>query len=222
MRVTIIRAHDLFDSNSYLLSAGDGFVLIDTGVVPRRASLVSALERAGCHPGELKLILLTHVHTDHVGNAAFLREAYRAPIAVHQAEAHTAEHGDMFWRPRHEPLRTKAARRASALLGIARFDPFVPDVVFADEDDLGPFGLDATVFHTPGHSPGSLCVVTAEHECFCGDLVRNSHGRPQRNRVVEVRAAYQASLARLRELPVAMIYPGHGEPFASDDLASLD
>ncbi|MEN6429757.1 MAG: MBL fold metallo-hydrolase [Coriobacteriales bacterium] len=216
MQVTTIRARNIFDSNSYLLQAEKGFILVDTGVATRRSALVAALKDAGCRPGALRLIIITHVHTDHVGNAAFLRDKYGTPIAAHGAEMGAAEHGDMFWRPRALPVAARLAKVASTLAGVVRFEPFVPDVVIGDGQNLAPYGLDATLLHMPGHSPGSICVLTSEGLCFCGDLVRNSHGKVRRNRIVESRADYEASLARLRTLPITTVYPGHGEPFRSE------
>ena len=50
-------------------------MLIDTGKPEKRADLVARLERAGCRPGDLRLIVLTHGDYDHAGNAAYLRES---------------------------------------------------------------------------------------------------------------------------------------------------
>ena len=67
--------------NCYLLAAGDGFLLIDTALATKRDALDTALARAGCVPGRLKLIVLTHGDVDHAGNAAHLRKstARRSP-----------------------------------------------------------------------------------------------------------------------------------------------
>ncbi|HZL05597.1 MAG TPA: MBL fold metallo-hydrolase, partial [Coriobacteriia bacterium] len=82
---------------------------------------------------------------------------------------------------------------------------------------LAECGLAATVHHLPGHSPGSICVLTDSGDFFCGDLLTNTRSGPQRNSIIDVAPDYEASLRRLRELPIVTVYPGHGEPFAFDD-----
>ena len=69
--------------NCYLIETDDGFVLIDTGGSNKRADLVRALEGAGCKPGNLNLIVLTHGDFDHIGNCAFLREKFGTRAAMH-------------------------------------------------------------------------------------------------------------------------------------------
>ena len=82
--------------NCYLFNSVDGFVLIDTGFGKSRAAVVQALEDAGCRPGLLKLILITHGDFDHTGNAAHLRDRYGAKIAMHRGDAGVTEFGDML------------------------------------------------------------------------------------------------------------------------------
>ena len=64
--------------NSYLVAANTGFALIDTGKPEKRSDLDARLSSAGCKPGDLRLIVLTHGDYDHAGNAAFLREKHGA------------------------------------------------------------------------------------------------------------------------------------------------
>jgi len=220
MPVTVIPARGLFDSNSYLITAEGGFVLIDTSVAGRRRALVASLEAAGCQPGDLRLIVITHVHSDHVGNAAFLHERYGAPIALHEGDAGKAERGDMFWRPDGLTGAMKAARAISGLVRIARFEAFTSDVLLPDGRSLAEWGLDATVHHLPGHSPGSICVLTGDGALFCGDLLTN-RGGPSRNSIIDVQHAYDASVAALADMAFTTVYPGHGQPFSRAELARV-
>ncbi len=215
------RAKGLFDSNSYLIAVEGGFVLIDTSVAGRRKALVAALEAAGCRPGDLRLIVITHVHSDHVGNAAYLHERYGAPIAMHEGDAGKAERGDMFWRPEGLTGVDGVARALSRLVSSARFEAFTPDVRLSDGQSLAEWGLAATVHHLPGHSPGSICVLTDEGALFCGDLLTNTRGGPARNSIIDVRRDYDRSVARLGELPIVTVYPGHGQPFDASELKAV-
>jgi hydroxyacylglutathione hydrolase len=62
-----------------------------------RADLDAKLTSAGCQPGNLDLIILTHGDFDHMGNAAHLRLKLGTMIAMHKDDSSMAEHGDMFW-----------------------------------------------------------------------------------------------------------------------------
>jgi hydroxyacylglutathione hydrolase len=205
--------------NCYLLAAGDGFVLVDTGLATKRAVLEGALARAGCVPGRLALIVLTHGDIDHVGNAAHLRKTYGAKIAMHTDDARMVETGDMDWNrkptPDHVTVAGRFIRVAGTLVELLRrgnaFETFAPDVLVGDGDDLVAHGLDARVVHLPGHSKGSIGVLTAAGDLVCGDLLYN--WRRTSVPICDDSAAHDASMAKLHGLHVETIYPGHGKPF---------
>ncbi|MDO8987935.1 MAG: MBL fold metallo-hydrolase, partial [Coriobacteriia bacterium] len=92
-----------------------------------------------------------------------------------------------------------------------------PDVLLAEGDELSEYGLDARVLHFPGHSAGSIGILTADGDLFCGDLLINS-GEPQRNTIVDEPTDMDASYNRLAALNIQTVYPGHGEPFAFEAL----
>lgn len=197
--------------NSYLLTTGAGHALIDTGMNAKRAALVEELERLGCRPGSLRLIIITHADMDHVGNAAFLRQRYGATIALHREEARAVERMNMALnrRTRQGPV-ARAILSLISLLGQA--DRFKADVDLDEGDDLSEYGLDASILHLPGHSAGSIGVLTAGGDLFCGDLLMNvSQPGPQSN--IDSAADLAASLDRLERLPIRIVYPGHGKPF---------
>lgn len=202
--------------NAYLLRAGGGFVLVDTGGSGSRVTLMHELERAGCQAGTLRLIVLTHGDFDHTGNARYLRQALGAQIAMHPGDAGMVERGDMF----DNRARPNALIRALVPLfaGFGRAERFAPDLLLGEGDDLAAFGLDARILSIPGHSKGSIGVLTAAGELFCGDLLENSKS-PALNSLIDDAGAARASLARLRTLNIGLVYPGHGEPFGLDEVA---
>jgi len=89
--------------NCYLAKTDVGYILIDTGFLSKRAKLEQELAAAGCRPGNLNLIILTHGDTDHADNAAYLREKYGAKIALHPVEAPVVERGDMSCTRKAKP-----------------------------------------------------------------------------------------------------------------------
>ncbi len=200
--------------NSYLLGTGDGYVLIDTGRPEKRSNLDARLEAAGCCQGDLKLILITHGDYDHAGNATFLREKHGSVIAMHRSDAGRVMKADWNLGIKHKPDKFPLPlRMASHLFRPGPFETFRPDLYLEDGQSLIDFGLDATVFHLPGHTRGSVGVLTADGSLFCGDLLDNLIGRPGLQFFINDMAEARASLERVRHLEVDRVYPGHGKPF---------
>ena len=84
--------------NVYLLKAGEGYILIDTGVARQWAHLETELVRAGCLPDRLKLVIVTHGDFDHAGNCAELQRKYGAKIAMHPGDVDMVRTGVPFKR----------------------------------------------------------------------------------------------------------------------------
>jgi hydroxyacylglutathione hydrolase len=203
----------LYTVNCYLVKSDAGCVLIDTGLSTKRAELARALDGAGCGPGDLRLIVITHGDADHAGNAAYLRGTYGARIAMHRAEWQAVERGNMLLNRGRMPfLRRTVGGLLFRFAGLHTPDRFEPDLHFEDGDDLSGHGLDATVLHLPGHSQGSVGALTADGDLFCGDLLTNL-GEAKPNSLVDDPAGLEASLDRLRNLEIRTVYPGHGQPF---------
>ncbi len=201
--------------NSYLVKTGADLILIDTGFASKRAVLDREMEKEGCKPGNLKLIILTHGDADHAGNGAYLREKYGAPIAMHPDDWGMVERGDMGWNRKAKPDKISMVFRIMGPLimlmgGSAKFDLFKPDLAVDEGFDLSEYGFDAKVLHIPGHSKGSIGVLTAGGDLFCGDLLYNMPGFF----IADDAAAYNASLKRLSSLGIKTVYPGHGKPFS--------
>lgn len=210
--------------NCYLLRTSAGFLLIDTGMPTGRASLIQALERAVCRPADLRLVLLTHGDFDHIGNASYLRKSYAAKIAMHPADAGMAERGDMFWNRmnanRMNANRMNANRIIGAIIPVffrfTRADRFQPDVQVEDGSDLSEYGLAARVVEFPGHSRGSIGVLTAAGDLFCGDLLMNDKATVSLG--FGDAADFQLSLEKVNTLKVTTVYPGHGLPFPASQI----
>lgn len=198
--------------NCYLVQVDAGHVLIDTGSSNSRTELEAELEGAGCKPGNLRLIVLTHGDFDHSGNAAYLRERFGTRIAMHRDDWGIVEGGDMFWNRRRGILQRLFGALAPVLSGFGKRERLTPDLDIRDGDDLSARGFDAKVLSVPGHSKGSVAVLTAAGELFCGDLFANME-EPALNSIMDDREAARASAERLKGMGIATVYPGHGKPF---------
>jgi len=204
------------DVNSYLIKNEIGNFLIDTGMTNARRQIEDELVHLGCQPGNLKLILLTHGDFDHTGNAAYLRKIFASKIAMHQADAGMLENGDMFWNRKIKSFLLK--KLMPLFIRFGKEERCTPDIFPEDGDSLSDYGMDARVLNTPGHSSGSLCILTASGDLFCGDLLTSSRQKPGLNSMMYDQAAGNLSLERLKTLPIHTVYPGHGDLFAWDKL----
>ncbi len=197
--------------NCFLVRAGDGFVLIDTGRFSKRAVIEGQLADAGCQPGNLKLIVLTHGDFDHCGNAAYLRKQYGAKVAMHVDDTGMVERGDMFWNRKQPNPLIKGL--FGSVFRLSEADRFKPDWYLKAGDTLAAYGLDAEVIELPGHSKGNVGILTRSGDLFCGDLLGNV-GKPDVWTMIDDPVAAKASVEKLRRYTIQTVYPGHGKPFA--------
>jgi hydroxyacylglutathione hydrolase len=205
--------------NCYLVKSGAGFCLIDTGVRFQRSALKKALNEAGCRPGDLKLVVITHADLDHTGNAAWLQERYRVPVAAHRDEIEAILTGRMIKNRKNPP--GLFFRALVNFFSFFIYHNFKPDITVADGEDLNPYGIDARIVHIPGHSRGSIGVLTGQGDFFCGDLLSGSRP-PHKNSLVDDAAEMDASVEKLKSLNIRIVYPGHDRPFTMDELLHPD
>jgi hydroxyacylglutathione hydrolase len=199
--------------NCYLIKTDTGYILIDTGYSRKRTDLEKELESAGCKPGNLQVIVLTHGDFDHSGNAAYLRKKFGARIAMHYDDAGMGERGNMFWNRSKSNILIKII--APILFRFGKSERFKPDSYIEDGDDLSKNGFDARVLHIPGHSKGSIGILTSGGDLFCGDLFQNIH-KPKLNSIMDDLTTANSSVENLNKLSIRTVYPGHGKPFPMD------
>jgi len=204
------------NTNCYLIRGGTGAALVDTGGPGRTERILDSMNSAGVEKGELKLIVVTHAHYDHLGSAIGLARMTGAKIALHAADQALAESGRSTV-PKAEGAGGKTVRFLFRLLSpLASFEAVMADVLLEDGESLAQFGVDASVYHTPGHTNGSITVVAARR-AFVGDLIVNRKG-PVEHPFADSRERLRDSITRLRRLGLETIYPAHGEPFSADEL----
>lgn len=196
--------------NCYLLESKSNFLLIDTGSSNQRIKLEQELIKAGCTPLNLKLIVLTHGDFDHIGNAAYLRQKFNIPITLHKDDLKMAEDGDMFFN-RKQP--NYIVRKLIPLL--AKFgddERFTPNFYIEDGYDFSDHGFQAKAISIPGHSKGSIGILTTDGDFFCGDLFENQK-KPSLNSIMDDLDAANVSVEKLKTENIGTVYPGHGKPF---------
>jgi hydroxyacylglutathione hydrolase len=196
--------------NCYLIKTSSGFILIDTGFTKSRSALEAQLDSAGCKPGDLALIVATHGDFDHIGSCRYVRDKFKSKIAMHADDSGMAERGDMFWNRKKGNFILKAV--ANLLFPFKKDDRFSPDIILNDGDSLVEYGLKAVVLSIPGHSKGSIGVLTENGDLFCGDLFQNVR-KPALNSIMDDPETAKLSLKKLENSLVHTVYPGHGKSF---------
>jgi hydroxyacylglutathione hydrolase len=206
--------------NAYLVRARDGFVLIDTGLPRHWPLLERSLAAAGALPGKIKLVVITHGDWDHTGNCVRLRREYRAPLALHPGDLPMVRDGLLPTRT-VRPLLFKLLYAAISLRRHGHdTERFVPDILLADGQRLDQYGLAARVAHIPGHTAGSIAIITDDGALFPGDTMTNRR-KPDYAAFIEDRTALRGSIKTLQALDVKMVYPGHGRPFGRAELLKI-
>jgi hydroxyacylglutathione hydrolase len=214
--------HSPFNTAKSYLLLGERVVIVDTGPPDRERSgqlVRRALAAAGKAPQDVSLILATHAHPDHVGNAASLRAWTGAPIAADPNELTCFE-----GTTRVGATPTGLAGRLFLLTPLPHqeFDPFTPDLFVDDHFNLRHFGVAADVYRCGGHTPGSLAV----HVPFTGDLLAADllaggigiggiawHGRVIEPPFHEDRPGVVRAVTKLLELgDLGMVHVCHGGP----------
>jgi len=175
-------------TNCYLLWDKSQTIIIDPGAEPEKIFSMIA--------SPVKKIICTHAHPDHVGALwAMKHEFPQAKFMLHQADL---------------PILKEAVRGARDVLSWKIPEPPVPDKFIEESKPLKIGSQTYKVILTPGHSPGSVCLLGKDH-LFTGDvLFARGYGRT--DFPLGDRQEMVSSLKRLAQLPRELtIYPGHEE-----------
>lgn len=202
-------------SNCYLLR-GEKAVLVDTGAPGDARRILAAFKKHSVDADEVRLIVLTHGHSDHAGSAAELREKLQCPIAIHAADAALARAGNSGVLA----VQTALGRVIRPFVN-EPFRPFEPDIEFREALSLEPYGIKGAVVPTPGHTSGSSSVVLAAGEAIIGDVLRGSLLWPNRARphfFCNDPEQNARSIARLARQGLLRCHPGHFGSFPGSEL----
>ncbi len=207
-------------SNSYLIQGKTGYVLVDAGDANQEKVFVRHLKKHGIPCGKVELIVITHVHFDHVGSLRAIKRLCNCPVAVHEKEAPLLRDGVVVI-PTGANLFGKAAACLARNLprGLMRFPPVEPDITLSEDLSLDEFGIAGRIMATPGHTEGSLSVLLSTGEAFVGDLAANylpfGLGPILPPFAEDVGELFE-SWKKLLSAGATIIAPGHGRPFRAE------
>ena len=151
--------------NAFLAESDDGVTLIDVGWKSAARIILDDVRDQGWEPNDIKRVLLTHAHPDHVRGLGELVQRTGASVHVHQLEAHWLRGGRV---PREG--RSGALARIADTSSLLHWRPITADALL--EDGVIVSGL--RTIHTPGHSPGHVVFHHLESDTvLVGDAVFN-------------------------------------------------
>ncbi len=196
--------------------ADDELALIDTGF-PRNTRKIIEYIKQDLHrdPSELKTIILTHSHFDHVGCASELREITGARVAAHPEDAGFIE-----------GTRRHAAPWGATRILITLLSPFIRakkvkvDLLLNDGDTVA--GM--KVVHVPGHTPGSIALLDPVRSLlFSGDALTFRDGRitPPPRRFTPDAELAKRSITKIGSLEFDTMLGGHGDPLTPNASARV-
>ena len=204
----------------YCIADPDGLTLIDTGMSLAAPRILRQLAAAGHRPGDVRRILITHAHPDHIGGLPELQARTGAQVIASAADRPVIEGREPAPRPPRETLSGPA--RLMWRPG-ARAAPTPVDRVVADGETL-PDVLDGLqVIATPGHTPGHLAFwQPARRLLFCGDLIMHTAGLrlPIAAFTVDM-AQNRRSIGHAAALTPAVVCFGHGAPLMKNAAAAV-
>jgi hydroxyacylglutathione hydrolase len=209
--------------SSFLILIDQKPILIDTGMAGDVDKKIDAITKVGVKPKDISLILITHAHIDHVGNADDLRRITGAPIAMHKLDAEYSVKGLTAPAP---PYST-TGKIMDFIFKSRKISPLpklVPDILIDGDFDLNPYGVDARVISTPGHTPGSISVITSEYDAIVGDLMFGSFFNPNKLTMPYFMGDYDTwrkSVDLILSLNPRNIYAVHANPFKNEDIKRL-
>jgi glyoxylase-like metal-dependent hydrolase (beta-lactamase superfamily II) len=203
--------------NCYLYYRPGEALLVDCGNPGADEAILREMEKLGLAPADLKLLVLTHSHADHAGSARRLKELTSCQIAVHGAEADrlrmgsTPFPGGTRWKAKVLVALGRAFRS-----GMLNYPGVEPDLLVEGDSWLSAHGFPLQVLHCPGHTRGSMLVLTPEGELLSGDSFFGLEGKLHFPPFAEDVPRLLESWERLRDLdpPPHTIYPAHGHPFS--------
>lgn len=201
----------------YLIEDSDGLTLIDASIGPSAAKILKQLTAAGYQPGDVKRILITHGHPDHVGGLPAIQAATGAQVIASTIERPVIEGKEPIPRPE------RATATGLARMGLRPPSTTVKPTPVAREvndGDMLPevFG-GMQVIALPGHAPGQIGFWQPEQRLLiCGDAIMRLWGqvRLPLSFLTHDMAEAKRSIAKIAALDIALLCFGHGDPLTEN------
>jgi len=230
--------HGVPTVSAYLLGGDDGDTLVDCGIAAGvdggdpgpdgTAAIAAALAAAGSSLERLERLVVTHAHIDHFGLAGEVVRRSGGELWMHRrTDLDLAKYDDpdeavdrrMLMLADHGLYGTELTESSEGLRDWLPVMPSIgrPSRLLDGGERLTAGGRAWEIVHTPGHSPGHVCLWNAEERLLCsGDHLLQVVAPPvtfERGFEPDPMGSYLESLDRVRDLAPELVLPGHGTPF---------
>ncbi len=217
-------------TNVYVIEGGNGHILVDAGWDSQESlwALQEGLRAANLKLRDIKQVVITHIHPDHYGLTAKIKQICGAQVAIHGLDAE-------FVFPRYKDFanlvkkieeilqqngvpENELPQLKEASLWMNQYvTPDMPDAKLQDGDVISNDSFELKVLWTPGHTPGHIClyertgkfIITGDHVLY--ETTPHVGFNPQSGD--NPLGDYIASLEKLRNLTARFVLPGHGPVF---------
>jgi glyoxylase-like metal-dependent hydrolase (beta-lactamase superfamily II) len=204
-----------FRAVNVFLIVENELTLIDTGYRSTVPKIIDFVHSIGRRPEEIRLIILTHAHLDHDGGMRKLKKISNARTACHQADIESADRPLPYAGKVGQALELRPLAPLRSRLAVS---PDEIDIKLLGGEVLPPLG-GLRVIHTPGHTPGSICLLASKYKLlFAGDTLTRNEDRikpVRRSASVDTNQVLN-SVKTIAGLDFDKVCFGHHQPVLTD------
>jgi len=198
------------DAHVYVigLPSSQDLSIVDAGLMGKGAYKIQAIQKLGIKLSDIKRIIMTHTHLDHIGCLKEIRaQIPHAELWIHEEEANPIEKGDERGVYGMEMFRNMCQSQYGLISGEFKFKV---DRKLKEGEKLDMGGLSWDVLHIPGHSAGSIALYDRSQKVLIpGDVVYADYAIGRFDLHGADGSVLAKSLIRLAELEVEILLPGH-------------
>lgn len=196
--------------NLFVIESEDGDILIDTGFIGMRRKLKKWLDNFN-----IKLVILTHAHVDHIWNASYIQKLYNCEIAISETDIENIDNSKINSQP-----TKKCYTQWTKLMnwGMRHFRPkqFRIDTILKDEQTLKKYETNLKIVSLPGHTNGSIGILYKNY-LFAGDSIVNRKNGPEIAYQNQNITNAQNSYDKIINLHPKIIFVGHDKEIIVSD-----
>ncbi len=181
-----------------LVTTPKGHILIDTGFAETVPHIEASMKKLGFRVSDVRLLLASHAHYDHVGGIVAMKKLTGARLLVNPRDAGQYERGGLG---------------DFAFGDKVPFDPVKPDGFFKDGETIRLGGIEIVAHFTPGHTRGNTTYTIktgGKDVVFAGSLTAPNYQLLDNRAYPEIVSDYEKSFAAMRALPCDVYVLGHG------------
>ena len=197
--------------NLYVIKGRNGDILIDTGFIGMKKSLKKWLDNFN-----IKLVILTHAHVDHIWNTAYLKELYNCKVAISKDDIDNLDNRNIHSKPMNSFFKLWAMIMNLGMRLFKQKD-FDVDIFLNDKDVIKKYGLTFKIYSLKGHTNGSIGIKYKDY-LFIGDALVNRGKYPTIAFQNQNNEDALDSLNKNINLKPKIIFVGHDKEFNYDKL----